>query len=283
MAVLINDNLLLYSFDINQSQEIMKKVIYITFSGKANEADIPTSQKQKDYQVSTLFFKGPESLNFIIEEHPSAIIFNLAKRPSTCRDLAIYIRKRKNLRMIPFLFVEGEEEKIKKIKSLFPEDYFCGKDDLNSIIIKILAEPARLFPQPESLFSGYSGRSALEKLDIRRNENICLINVDESFYSIFEENVESYNFGSRITRETKLTLIYLQEEKNVAPFLRYFLDNSRDDSSLWLCWPKKKDKIKTTLSQKFIRDTALGFGLVDYKICSIDNNWSAMKFTRKKR
>ncbi len=260
----------------------MKKVIYITFSGKTNEAEIPTSGKQKDYQVTTLFFKGPESLNFITGERPSAIIFNLAKRPSTCRDLAIYIRKRKNLRMIPFLFIDGEEEKTEKIRDLFPEDYFCGKDDLNSIIIKILAEPGRLFPQPESLFSGYSGKSALEKLDIRKNENICLIDVDESFYSLFEENVENYNIGSRITRETKLTLIYLKEENNVAPFLRYYLENSRDDSSLWLCWPKKKGKIKTNLTQKFIRDTALGFGLVDYKICSINNNWSGMKFTRKK-
>ena len=52
--------------------------------------------------------------------------------------------------------------------------------------------------------------------------------------------------------------------------------------SMWIAYPKRASRHATDLTQNELRAIALGIGLVDYKICSIDDDWSALKFTRKR-
>jgi hypothetical protein len=52
---------------------------------------------------------------------------------------------------------------------------------------------------------------------------------------------------------------------------------------LWIAWPKKAAGVKTDLTQAIVRRTGLAAGLVDYKICAIDETWSGLKFARRKR
>ena len=61
-------------------------------------------------------------------------------------------------------------------------------------------------------------------------------------------------------------------------------DTSRlaDAAPLWIAWPKKASGVKTDVTQQRVRDAGLGIGLVDYKICSIDDTWSALLFTRRR-
>ena len=54
------------------------------------------------------------------------------------------------------------------------------------------------------------------------------------------------------------------------------------EASLWIAWPKKASKVASDLTQQIVRETGLATGLVDYKICSIDQTWSALLFTRRK-
>ena len=51
---------------------------------------------------------------------------------------------------------------------------------------------------------------------------------------------------------------------------------------LWICWPKKASGVKSDLSERVVRETGLANGLVDYKIASIDQTWSGLRFTRRK-
>jgi hypothetical protein len=51
---------------------------------------------------------------------------------------------------------------------------------------------------------------------------------------------------------------------------------------VWIAWPKKASGIQTDLNQQRVRETGLRSGLVDFKICSIDQTWSGLCFTRRK-
>ena len=51
---------------------------------------------------------------------------------------------------------------------------------------------------------------------------------------------------------------------------------------VWVAWPKKTSGLKTDLGEQIIRDTCLARGLVDYKVCAIDDTWSGLKFARKR-
>ena len=48
--------------------------------------------------------------------------------------------------------------------------------------------------------------------------------------------------------------------------------------SLWIGWPKKASKVATDLDENIVRDIGLGAGLVDVKVCAIDDVWSGLKF-----
>jgi hypothetical protein len=54
-----------------------------------------------------------------------------------------------------------------------------------------------------------------------------------------------------------------------------------ESAALWIAWPKKASMLRTDLTQQIVRETGLAAGLVDYKICSIDETWSALLFTRR--
>ena len=50
------------------------------------------------------------------------------------------------------------------------------------------------------------------------------------------------------------------------------------DGMIWISWPKKSSKISTDLTENAIRDFALEMGLVDIKVCAVDDIWSGLKF-----
>lgn len=55
-------------------------------------------------------------------------------------------------------------------------------------------------------------------------------------------------------------------------------ERMRPDSILWISWPKKASKIESDLNRELVRDYGLANGLVDVKVASIDEHWSALKF-----
>jgi hypothetical protein len=54
-----------------------------------------------------------------------------------------------------------------------------------------------------------------------------------------------------------------------------------DDGCLWISWPKKSSGVATDLDENVVRDMGLPLGLVDVKVCAVDDTWSALKFVRR--
>lgn len=59
-------------------------------------------------------------------------------------------------------------------------------------------------------------------------------------------------------------------------------DHLAVDGALWICWPKRAAKIETDLNGDCVRKTGLGNGLVDVKVCAVDEIWSGLKFVYRK-
>ena len=59
------------------------------------------------------------------------------------------------------------------------------------------------------------------------------------------------------------------------PALKYHL---RKNGMLWVSWPKGASKQPTDLNRDLVREIGLSFGLVDVKVCSVDDTWSGLKF-----
>jgi len=54
-----------------------------------------------------------------------------------------------------------------------------------------------------------------------------------------------------------------------------------ESGMIWVSWPKRSSNLQTDLSDKVVRRCGLENGLVDAKVCAVDDSWSALKFVRR--
>jgi len=57
----------------------------------------------------------------------------------------------------------------------------------------------------------------------------------------------------------------------------------KPDAILWISWPKKSSGVATDLDENVVREAGLAAGLVDVKVCAVDDVWSGLKFVVRLR
>ena len=72
--------------------------------------------------------------------------------------------------------------------------------------------------------------------------------------------------------------LFAMQSKELAAKLRRYRTAIAPDGTIWVSWPKKSSGIASDLTDVVVRDTALPLGLVDTKVCAIDDIWSGLKF-----
>ena len=72
--------------------------------------------------------------------------------------------------------------------------------------------------------------------------------------------------------------LFALQSKGLAAKLRRYRGTIVPDGMIWVSWPKKSSGVASDLSDVVVRDTALPLGLVDTKVCAIDDIWSGLKF-----
>ena len=73
------------------------------------------------YTVDATVPAGPESFRALTQDPPAAVVIDLSRTPSNGRDVALFLRKTKSTRHIPIVFVEGDTEKVERIRKLLPD------------------------------------------------------------------------------------------------------------------------------------------------------------------
>lgn len=56
-----------------------------------------------------------------------------------------------------------------------------------------------------------------------------------------------------------------------------------ENSGLWIAWPKCTSPLASDLSDEVVRRTAIANGLVDFKVCAVDSDWSGLRFNRRRQ
>ena len=74
-------------------------------------------------------------------------------------------------------------------------------------------------------------------------------------------------------------------ERSAAEFRKHLAtlaDRIKQDGMVWIAWPKKASGVETDMTENVVRDFALPLGLVDIKVCAIDDTWSGLKLVIRK-
>ena len=131
------------------------------------------------------------------------------------------------------------------------------------------------------MLAGYSGTPLPRKLGIKPGTVVRLLNAPAGFETTLGELPE----GARVTRRRggacHLTLWFVPRRRDLEEGLERVAGAVTTDR-LWIVWPKKTSPLASDVSQRDVRSAGLHQGLVDYKICAVDEDWSGLLFSRRK-
>lgn len=225
-----------------------------------------------DYDALT-----PDLLRGVRTSPPAAVVIDLGRLPTHGREVALSLREYKGTRTVPLVFLDGEPEKVEKIRTLLPDAAYSSWSNAASIIAAVIAAPPAEPLIPSERSTGYSGTPLPKKLGIERNATVVLIDAPKDFAKTLGVLPEGAELRSRATQERTLTIWFVKSARRYqAQFRAVVLALAGEP--LWVAWPKKASGVDSDMSETIVRDVALAHNLVDYKVCAIDETWSGLKF-----
>jgi hypothetical protein len=128
-----------------------------------------------------------------------------------------------------------------------------------------------------ALGSGYSGTALEKKLGIKENFRIRLIHAPENYFDFFMEWPSNIEISDDPRKKKNLIHLFTKEFSVYYTLLPLLKEEIEQNGMIWVSWPKKSSKISSDVSEDLIRNYALETGLVDIKVCSVNEVWSALK------
>lgn len=229
------------------------------------------------YEVDASPFDGPPAAKALRQNPPDALVIDLSRAPSTGRDVAANVRHAKSTSHIPLVFVEGEPEKVERTRSLLPDATYTSWSRIRGALKRAIAQPLINPVRPASAMAGYSGTPLPKKLGIKAGFVVGLIDPPDDFPQTLGELPEGVQLRKQPRGATDLLIWFIRSARELEGRIKRMAAIT-PAGGLWIAWPKKASGAKNDITQTLVRKTGLANGLVDYKICAIDDTWSGLKF-----
>ena len=130
--------------------------------------------------------------------------------------------------------------------------------------------------------AGYSGTPLAKKLGIGAGHRVWLAQAPANYQTLVAPLPKGVTFVSKPTTTTDVAHVFTSRRRELEKTLRTLRGALRPDAALWVSWPKKSSKVATDITEDVIREVALPMGLVDIKVCAIDETWSGLKLVVRK-
>ena len=131
--------------------------------------------------------------------------------------------------------------------------------------------------------SGYSNKPLSAKLGIKEGFKIYLKNAPANYFDLLYPVPENIDVKERISNELDFIHYFVKEKKELQKEIIKLKKKIKKDGMIWISWPKKSSKIPTDITEATIRKIILPIGLVDIKVCAVDEIWSGLKLVIRKK
>ncbi|MEO6453667.1 MAG: hypothetical protein ABIN97_06350 [Ginsengibacter sp.] len=125
--------------------------------------------------------------------------------------------------------------------------------------------------------AGYSGTPLAKKLGFKEGYKIRLINQPDYYFDLFTDMPEYISILSDKKSTKNLIHFFTKHAKELNATIPLLKNEIEPNGIIWISWPKKASKIVTDVNEDIIRNIALANGLVDIKVCAVDETWSGLK------
>ncbi len=125
--------------------------------------------------------------------------------------------------------------------------------------------------------AGYSATPLGRKLGLEPGMRAHFVAAPEHFPALLGELPDGVRVLARPVAELDLVMLFVVERAQLERRLGGLHAKLRQDGMVWVAWPKRASKVATDMTEDVVRDVALPRGLVDVKVCAIDDTWSGLK------
>jgi hypothetical protein len=126
--------------------------------------------------------------------------------------------------------------------------------------------------------AGYSATPLQKKLGLKEGFSVLVLNAPKPYFDWISPLPKDIQVKSRLTGELDFIHLFTQSQKTFETDFIKCKKYLKKDGMMWISWPKKSSKISTDIDENIIREFGLKNGLVDVKVCAVDEVWSGLKF-----
>lgn len=128
--------------------------------------------------------------------------------------------------------------------------------------------------------AGYSGTPLPKKLGIKPAARVGLLAAPKDFKKTLGELPAGVELSdaARGTSELDVSVAFVTTRRELEQAFKKLKKRLEPAGGLWLAWPKKSAKLASELDENAVRAVGLASGLVDNKVCAIDDTWSGLRF-----
>lgn len=123
--------------------------------------------------------------------------------------------------------------------------------------------------------AGYSGTPLAKKLGIGESTDVVSMGAPDDFGALLDG--VPIVAATRVPRKADVIVAFFTKRADLAKRIEGCGKAIFPDGSIWVAWPKRASGVATDITEDTVREVALPLGLVDNKVCAIDDTWSGLR------
>ena len=130
--------------------------------------------------------------------------------------------------------------------------------------------------------AGYSGTPLSKKLGIKPGHAMHVVDAPPGYRALLAPLPDDVTFTPRFSGQVDVVHLFVTAASRLAALIPRIRKRMRADAAVWVSWPKKAANVETDVTEDVVRAIALPTGLVDVKVCAVDDVWSGLKLVIRK-
>jgi hypothetical protein len=126
--------------------------------------------------------------------------------------------------------------------------------------------------------AGYSGTALPQKLGIKPGARLALVRAPAGFEKKLNPLPEGVRMRTQARGAQDVVLFFATRRAELDRRFDSLARAIAPAGGLWIAWPKRTACVATDLREGLVRDLGLAHGLVDNKVCAVDDTWSGLRF-----
>jgi len=215
---------------------------------------------------------------------PDAVVIDLDRMPSHGRAVAAVLRQGKATRTVPIVFAGGAADKVARIRAELPDAAFAAWDGIAPAVRQAIAHPPAMPVKPPAMMQSYAGTPLIRKLGIKEGMAVAAIAAPDGFEDLLGDLPEGAALQPRLRPGAAMAIWFVHSLREAAGAVDAIAARiAALSGGAWIAVPKRSGKYRVDFTMNDVRTLCLEAGMVDYKICAVDADWTALKLAKRRK